>query len=238
MNKLFKDYKIITGIFLTIIFIISIYVCYSYAAKRSLYFWSNNQDVKTLQWKLSQWGYYDGRIDGIFGPETWVGVKEFQRKNGLRPDGVVGSQTWAALGYTSDSITSSRETRTRPAVSTNVNRNNNVELIARLIHAEARGEPFTGQVAVAAVLLNRVEDPAFPNSISGVIYQPAAFESVSNGQFNLPANSENIRAARSAINGWDPTHGSVFFWNPSKPVNKWIWTRDTVRTIGSHIFAH
>ena len=209
----------------------SLYYTNSTSARRVLYFGSNNSDVKLLQWKLSQWGYYDRRIDGLYGSSTWKAVRNFQWKNGLRVDGIVGSETWAALGY-------SFATQTAQAAGSAVNRDDNVELLARLVHAEARGEPYEGQVAVAAVLLNRVQSPSFPNSISGVIYQPLAFESVANGQFNLPPTNQNLKAARAAMNGWDPTYGSLFFWNPSKPVNRWIWSRQTVRTIGGHIFAY
>ncbi len=219
--------------FITVVLLFSLYNTTSTSARRVLYWGSQNSDVKIVQWKLSQWGYYNRAVDGVYGPSTWSAVREFQWKNGLRVDGVVGPQTWAALGYSPTRITTAQTVQASGAV----NRNDNVELLARLVHAEARGEPYEGQVAVAAVLLNRVESPAFPNSISGVIYQSLAFESVANGQFNLPPTSENIKAARAAMNGWDPTYGSLFFWNPSKPVNEWIWSRQTIRKIGSHIFA-
>lgn len=212
---------------------LTLFITESYAAQPTLYWGSSGKSVRLLQWKLQQWGYYDGRIDGVFGTETSLAVREFQRKNRIRVDGIVGPQTWAALGYRGTTTGTTRST-----VSVSVNRNDQVEMLARLIHAEARGEPFEGQVAVGAVLLNRVESPSFPNTLSGVIYQPLAFESVANGQFYLPANSQNIRAARSAINGWDPTHGALFFWNPSKPVSEWIWSRRIVRRIGRHVFAY
>ncbi len=220
-------------VILLLLFLAIFYEGRGEAARAVLYWGSRHNDVGILQRKLSQWGYYEGPIDYVYGSGTWRAVREFQAKNNLRVDGIVGRQTWAALGYEADGRESSVT-----AVSAGVNRYDEANLVARLIHAEARGEPYEGQVAVGAVLLNRVEDPAFPNSISGVIYQPLAFESVANGQFNLPPTSENIRAARAALNGWDPTYGSTFFWNPSKPVNNWIWSRPTVRTIGSHVFAH
>jgi len=201
------------------------------AARPALYWGASGSNVRLLQWKLQQWGYYDGIIDGIFGTETALAVRDFQRKNRLRVDGIVGPETWAALGDRGEVVGVQR------VASGAVNRNDSVEMLARLIHAEARGEPFEGQVAVGAVLLNRVASASFPNSLSGVIYQPLAFESVANGQFNLPPTAENIRAARSAINGWDPTYGSLFFWNPSKPVTRWIWSRPIVRRIGDHVFA-
>ena len=238
-TKLKNKYVVISVIFtvLVVVFLVFFYNTQDIKAdKRLLYVGSRNNDVIILQRKLRAWGYYDGIIDGIYGSDTWNAVRDFQRRNGLRVDGIVGPQTWAALGY--EFRDSYSRSRTTAASGGTVNRNDNVALIARLIHAEARAEPYTGQVAVGAVLLNRVESSSFPNSISGVIYQPLAFESVANGQFNLPPTNENIRAARAALNGWDPTYGATFFWNPSKPVNDWIWSRRTVRTIGNHIFAH
>ena len=229
-----KDKKAIFVLTFLLIFLIAINIFFIEevdTARRTLYWGMRNNDVGILQRKLSQWGYYDGAVDYLYGRKTWVAVREFQRKNGLRVDGIVGKSTWGALGYEG-------ETAIPTVASSGVSRNSKVHLIARLIHAEARGEPYVGQVAVGAVLLNRVEDPAFPNSVSGVIYQSLAFESVANGQFNLPPTEENLRAARAAMNGWDPVYGATFFWNPSKPVNSWIWSRQTVKTIGSHIFAH
>ena len=233
MKKWMRHSTIILGLVVFLIIVTALYINDSQAAKRVLYWGSNNNDVGILQMKLRQWGYYDGQLDYIYGADTAEAVKEFQWKNGLRVDGIVGKQTWAALGYESQTTQGS----SRPVAASRVSRNNKVQLIARLIHAEARGEPYEGQVAVGAVLLNRVEDPAFPNSVSGVIYQPLAFESVANGQFNLPPTGENVKAARSALNGWDPCYGSTFFWNPAKPVNEWIWSRNIVRRIGSHVFA-
>jgi N-acetylmuramoyl-L-alanine amidase len=203
------------------------------AAQPTIFWGSRGASVRTLQWKLYQWGYYNGSIDGVFGSATYNAVVDFQRKNRLRVDGVVGPQTWRALGY---EWSGGRRTQA-VAGARGVSRGNDLQLIARLVHAEARAEPFEGKVAVAAVLLNRVESPSFPNSVAGVIYQPLAFESVANGQFNLPPTSDEIKAARSALNGWDPTHGALFFWNPSKPVNEWIWSRRIVRRIGGHVFA-
>lgn len=199
--------------------------------KPLLYWGRRGSDVYLLQRKLKEWGYYEGRIDGVFGNKTRKAVIEFQRKNGLRVDGLVGPETWAALGFRG------RTVRTATAAARGTTNRDDLYLLARLVHAEARGEPYMGQVAVAAVVLNRVKDPRFPNSISGVIYQPLAFESVAIGQINLPPNQDNIKAARSAMNGWDPTYGCVFFWNPSKPVSRWIWTRDIITRIGSHVFA-
>lgn len=200
----------------------------------TLYWGNRGSSVTLLQRKLAAWGYYDGRIDGIYGSDTYRAVLDFQRKNRLRVDGIVGRETWAALGY---QWAGGGRNVVRAATTSGSTRSNDVEMLARLVHAEARAEPYEGQVAVAAVVLNRVKSPSFPNSISGVIYQPLAFESVANGQFNLPPTEENYRAARSAINGWDPTHGALYFWNPSKPVSRWIWSRRIVRRIGEHVFG-
>lgn len=187
---------------------------------------STGTQVRTLQTKLKNWGYYFGNVDGIFGPQTLEAVRYFQRKNGLAVDGIVGSKTAAALGMT---LTSG---------STNSGySNSDTYLLARCIHAEARGEPYTGQVAVAAVLLNRVKHPDFPNTIAGVIYQPWAFTSVNDGQINLEPNQSALNAARDALNGWDPTNGCIYFYNPAKTTNKWIWSRPVLLRIGTHNFA-
>lgn len=202
-------------------------------ARKTLYWGSRGSDVSLLQWRLSQWGYFNGPIDGVYGAKTFEAVKLFQRRNGLRVDGVCGSGTWSALGLGGGSQGGqSQSTGTK-----GITNNNDVQLLARIIHAEARAEPYTGQVAVGAVILNRVRSSEFPNTIASVLYQPLAFESVSNGQFNIPPNSENFRAARDAINGWDPSYGSLFFWNPSKPVISWIWSRNVVVQYGDHVFA-
>jgi len=198
---------------------------------------STGQAVKTLQWRLQQWGYYQGSIDGVYGAQTYRAVVNFQTKNGIYPaDGVVGASTWRALGlYNAVAGTAGQSQRTG---GTSVTRSDELELLARVIAAEAEGEPFEGQVAVGAVILNRVKDPRFPNTLSGVIYQPHAFESVTNGLvWRRTPSDEAYRAARAALNGWDPTYGAVFFWNPSKPVSSWIWTRQIVARIGSHVFA-
>lgn len=206
------------------------------AARRRTLFWgSRGSDVTLMQKRLKAWGYYRGRVDGIYGGSTFSAVRSFQRKNGLRADGIVGARTWSALGlgYTT------AKAPARPAAKgvRGVTNKNDLHLVARLIHAEARAEPYVGQVSVAAVLLNRVRNPKFPNSVAGVIYQPLAFESVANGQFNLPPTSQNYKAARDALNGWDPTYGCTFFWNPAKRVSKWIWSRRIIVRYGRHVFG-
>ena len=186
---------------------------------------STGSEVKQIQTKLKQWGYYDGKIDGIFGSKTLKAVKNFQSKNGLKVDGIVGNQTLSALGISSSS---------NKNTSSN---NSNLYLISQVIYGEARGEPYEGQVAVGAVILNRVSDSRFPNTVAGVIYQSGAFTCVSDGQINLSPNSTAQKAAQDAINGWDPTHGSVYYFNPNTATSRWIWSRPQTVTIGKHIFC-
>lgn len=199
----------------------------------TLYWGTRGSDVRWMQSRLRDWGYYRGPIDGIFGPRTAAAVRLFQRRNGLRVDGLVGRQTWAALGRPLPP-----PARRAAAPARGRARSTDVELLARTVSAEARGESYEGQVAVAAVILNRVGDSRFPNSLSGVIYQPLAFESVANGEiYRRPPSASSRRAARAALNGWDPTGGAVFFWNPAKPVSRWIWSRPIIKRIGNHVFA-
>ena len=188
---------------------------------------SSGDAVRTIQEKLKNWGYYDGEVDGIFGSGTTSAVKYFQRKNGLTPDGIVGPATLKALGMESGSS----------AGGATSGRDNDLYLLARMISAEARGEPYTGQVAVGAVILNRVRHPSFPNTISGVIYQPGAFSALYDGQFDQPIADSARRAAQDAMNGWDPTGGAIYYYNPEKTTNKWIWSRPVIATIGKHVFA-
>lgn len=181
--------------------------------------------VREIQKKLSQWGYYDGKIDGIYGSKTVAAVKYFQRKNGLTADGVCGPKTLAALGISGGSSSSS-------------NGDSDFYLLARMIAAEARGEPYVGQVAVGAVILNRVRHPSFPNSVAGVIYQAGAFTSISDGQWaGVTVTAECRRAAQDALSGWDPTGGAIYYYNPAKTTSKWIYSREVVLTIGDHVFA-
>lgn len=184
---------------------------------------STGTTVKTIQTKLKNWGYYAGTVDGIFGSKTTAAVKYFQRTNGLTADGIVGKKTAAAMGITLTSSTSSTS--------------NDVYLLARLVYGESRGEPYTGQVAVAAVVLNRVKSSSFPNTISGVIYQKGAFTAVDDGQIYLNPNDTAIRAAKDALNGWDPTYGCLFYYNPNTATNAWIRSKTIKLTIGKHVFC-
>ena len=188
---------------------------------------SRGDEVKQIQTKLKNWGYYNGSIDGVYGSGTLSAVKSFQKKNGLTVDGVAGTKTLQAMGIYSSSSSSSSSS----------SGSSNLNLISRFVHAEARGEPYTGQVAVAAVILNRVKDSRFPNTTSGVVYQPGAFTCVSDGQINLSPNETSRKAAQDVINGWDPTYGAVYYINPATATNKWIWSRPVTVTIGKHRFC-
>lgn len=191
---------------------------------------SRGEQVSQVQRKLKQWGYYAGAVDGVFGQATYDAVISFQRKNGLTADGVVGAQTAAAMGL---SLTGTVAASSSAASSYQ----SDVELLARLIHGEARGEPYVGMVAVGAVVLNRVKSSKFPNTIAGVIYQSGAFDAVSDGQINLTPGEQSRRAARDALNGWDPTGGCLYYYNPATATSKWIWTREVRLNIGEHSFA-
>lgn len=188
---------------------------------------SSGQKVRTLQTKLNNWGYNAGTVDGIFGSNTLAAVKRFQANNGLTVDGIVGAKTAAALGMTLSGSSSSNSSYS----------SSDLYLLAKCIYAEARGEPYIGQVAVGAVVLNRVESSSFPNTIAGVIYQPYAFTAVSDGQINLEPNDTAYKAARDALNGWDPTNGCIYYYNPSTATSAWIWSRPIMLSIGIHNFA-
>ena len=190
---------------------------------------TTTSENRTIQTKLKRWGYYKGSIDGIYGSQTLSAVKYFQRKNGLTVDGIAGKKTLAAMGiYSSSGNTSSSSSNSNSS---------NLNLLSRLVYGEARGEPYSGQVAVAAVVLNRVEHSSFPNTVAGVIYQSGAFDVVSDGQINLTPDSTAIKAAQDAINGWDPSYGAIYYFNPSTATNKWIWSRPMTVTIGKHRFC-
>ena len=194
---------------------------------------SRGEEVRTIQTKLKRWGYYDGNVDGIYGSQTLAAVKKFQKKNGLTVDGIAGTKTLQAMGIFNSSGNSSGGSNNSSS-STN---SNDLNLLSRLVHGEARGEPYTGQVAVAAVVLNRVRSSSFPNTVSGVIYQKGAFDVVSDGQINLTPNDTAKKAAQDALNGWDPTNGAIYYFNPATATNKWIWSRPMTVTIGKHRFC-
>ena len=200
---------------------------------------SKGGEVKEVQRRLKLWGYYKGSVDGVFGAGTRSAVVAFQKKNGLKADGVVGKSTYKALGMNSSyQILANGSTSSGNATgSVNGFSSSDVYLLARTIYAEGRGEPYTGQVAIGAVVLNRVRNAAFPNTISGVVYQKHAFTAVSDGQINLTPDDTAMRAARDAINGWDPTGGALYYYNPAVATSAWIFDRQTVTVIGRHVFA-
>ncbi|TDT60885.1 N-acetylmuramoyl-L-alanine amidase [Fonticella tunisiensis] len=222
------------------IFIIAWTMCMIYFAALSVNYYSQIQSaiayrygsrgqvVREIQSRLKRWGYYKGSVDGIYGYRTYLAVKSFQRKNGLRADGIAGNRTLAALGINPGRTASSRTTA---AGSQNLN------LLARLINGEARGEPYIGQVAVGGVIMNRVRDPRFPNTIPGVIYQPGAFTAIVDGQIHARILPTSQKAAQDALNGWDPSGGALYYYNPAKTTNKWIWSRPIIKRIGKHVFC-
>ena len=184
---------------------------------------SGGEVVTKIQQRLSDWGYYSGEIDGVYGSKTEEAVKKFQKANGLTVDGVAGPATLAAIGL--------------PSGSSSGGSSSDVNLLARLISAEARGEPYTGQGAVGAVVLNRMEHPSFPSTMAGVIYQKGAFSCLDDGQFDEPVSESAYRAARDALNGWDPTGGAIYYFNPATATSSWIWSRPLIVVIGKHRFC-
>jgi N-acetylmuramoyl-L-alanine amidase len=194
----------------------------SYSKAVLSYYGSSGREVVEIQKRLKAWGYYNGPVDGKYGYLTYQAVRYFQSKNGLKVDGIAGKQTLYALGLPTGEY--------NPA-------DRHIDLIAHCIYGEARGEPYEGQVAIGAVILNRVADSRFPNSVPGVIYQPGAFTAVSDGQINLTPNDTAYRAARDALNGWDPTYGCIYYYNPATATSKWIWSRPIIVKIGRHNFC-
>ena len=187
----------------------------------------SKDEIRTVQRKLKNWGYYSGEIDGIYGAATTAAVKYFQRKNGLKVDGIAGKQTLSAMGISSSSSSSSAGGLS----------SSEINLLARVISAEARGEPYTGQVAVGAVILNRVKSPSFPDTLSGVVYQPGAFTCMTDGQINQSVTDSARRAARDAANGWDASGGALYYYNPQKTTNRWMRSLPVIKVIGSHYFC-
>ena len=195
---------------------------------------SSSSDIKLVQKKLKNWGYYKGVVDGIYGKQTKSAVILFQKRNGLVADGIVGNKTLSAMGISTKSLSSGNSSSSSSVKGYS---SSDVALLARLIYAEARGETYKGQVAVGAVVLNRVKSSSFPNTIAGVIYQPYAFTCVQDGQINYTPNQTAYNAARDAMNGWDPSYGCLYYYNPKVATSGWIFSRPTVVTIGNHVFA-
>lgn len=214
---------------LTVLFLVNILlILFAQSARAAVYkTGSTGPTVTTIQQKLIRWGYLEGEADGIYGSKTASAVRYFQKTNGLTADGVAGPATLAALGIfegTSSSSSSSAQS-------------GDLALLARVISAEARGEPYAGQVAVGAVILNRVEHPSFPGTIAGVVYQPGAFSCMLDGQIDQPVAESCVRAARDALNGSDPSGGAIYYFNPSTATSSWIWSRPLIKVIGQHRFC-
>ncbi len=214
---------------ITIILVFAIFISYNMFFRNNEVealskYGSRGDEVAQIQTKLKRWGYYNGSIDGIYGTQTQKAVRYFQSKNGLTVDGIAGKNTLAAMGINSSN-------------NSNSSYSTNLDLLARLVHGEARGEPYTGKVAVAAVVLNRVKSSSFPNTVAGVIYQKGAFDAVSDGQINMSPDSTSRKAAQDALNGWDPSYGAIYYFNPNTATNKWIWSRPMTVTIGNHRFC-
>ncbi|MPW24750.1 spore cortex-lytic enzyme [Alkalibaculum sp. M08DMB] len=226
-------------LFLTIMFVMIMFLTTFenavFAQERVIYYGSDPDAVGKVQRNLKDWGYYDYNIDGHFGWRTEEAVKSFQRKHGLTPDGVCGSKTLEALGLSN--LISSPAKKTTNRTQTAGGTRSEAYLLAQCINGEARGEPYEGQVAVAAVILNRVKNASFPNSISGVIYQPGAFDAVSDGQIYLEPRQSSIKAANDAMAGWDPSGGAIYYYNPVTSTNQWILSRPIINRIGKHVFC-
>lgn len=226
-------------------FILSAMLCLSAATVHAVevnaspvtYTWgSYGPDIWEIQVRLKAWGYYTGNIDGKYGQLTLEAVKLFQSRNNLKVDGIAGPKTLEKLGLSAP-VNAAQGSQTPPNPA-EVNTNEaNIWLLARLINGESRGEPYIGQVAVGAVVMNRVKSPAFPDSVYGVIYQPGAFDAVKDGQINLEPTDSCLKAARDAMNGFDPTNGALFYWNPRTATSKWVQTLTVTKTIENHVFA-
>ena len=188
---------------------------------------SRGDEVRRIQTKLKQLGFYNGSVDGIYGSATQKAVRRFQQSVGITADGIAGSKTLLFLGLDSSSGGGSYGSYS----------SSDIYLLAKVIEAEARGESYTGQVAVGAVVLNRVESASFPDTISGVVYQSGAFSAVTDSNWSVTPSATSRKAAQDAINGWDPSYDFLYYYNPAKTANRWIRTRPVVTTIGSHVFC-
>jgi len=198
---------------------------------------SRGDEVRQIQEKLKSLGYNVGAVDSIYGSMTEAAVKKYQQDNGLTGDGIAGPITLGRLGISSTNTTNTTNTANTANTPNNAVNSGDKNLLARMISAEARGEVYVGQVAVGAVILNRVKHPSFPNTVSGVIYQPGAFSSINDGQFNQPVSASANNAATDAMNGWDPTGGAIYFYNPAKTSNQWMLSRPVVYRVGGHVFT-
>jgi len=239
LRKVFSVKKI--TIYLVVIIITyfsatAYFIPYNNAVKALSYkYGSRGSVIIEVQRRLQKWGYYKGSTDGVYGYETYLAIKEFQHDNGFAVDGVAGDNTLSALGINiGDKNAIAKKTTSASATISN---SPDIMLLARLINGEARGEPYLGQVAVGAVIMNRTRDPKYPSTIAGVIYQPGAFDAVTDGQINADLLQSSINAARDAINGWDPSDGALFYFNPATSTNAWIWSKPLIKVIGNHRFC-
>ena len=230
----FPERKLFEGLCIVMVAILVLVSVQPIAFAAALRRGDSGDDVTKLQKKLKNWGYYNGSVDGVFGGGTEEAVMYFQQKNGLTADGVVGNATAKALGLTLSGGSSSGSSGSS---SSSQSASGDTYLLAKCVYGEARGESYKGQAAVAAVILNRVKSSSFPNTIAGVIYQPGAFDVVSDGQINLSPNETAIKVAKDAMNGYDPTGGCLYYYNPAKTTNKWIRSRPIIVTIGQHVFC-
>ena len=221
MKKIIKS----ASVFLCLIIFIH---CITLSVKAYSSMGSRGNEVRNIQQRLKEWDYYKGSVDGIYGTKTRSAVINFQKKHNITADGICRPKTLELIGL---------PTGTDPGSSNNSYSSSDYQLLARLISAEARGEPYLGQVAVGAVVLNRIEHPSFPNSISGVIYQKNAFTCINDGQFDKAVADSAYKAARDALNGLDPSGGAIYYFNPSTATSSWIWSRPVIKTIGRHKFC-
>ena len=189
---------------------------------------SRGNEVRQVQTKLKSLGYYTGKVDGIYGTGTQSAVKKFQKNCGITVDGIAGPKTLLYLGITNTGGSSG---------STGKYSQSDINLLARMISAEARGESYTGQVAVGAVILNRVQHASFTDTIAGVIYQPGAFSALNDSNWSKPIVDSARKAAQDCINGWDPSGGAIYYYNPKKTTNKWMLSRPVTKIIGNHRFC-
>lgn len=219
-SQILRKNIVITFLILLISFISVASIAISGNMTQSPVVTANVANTRIAQARLAELGYFEGEIDGIFDQDTISAIKSYQKDNNLSQTGNLDSTTAAAIGVTD-----------------NTQANTDLYLLAKLIHSEARGEPYEGQVAVGAVVLNRVDDAGFPNTLQGVIYQPWAFTALHDGQFSLEPNSTAYQAAQDALNGWDPTYGCVYYYNPQTATSSWIFSREIIVTIGRHVFC-
>lgn len=217
-----KKYSKVISVFVCFAVIISA-VCANLGADALSKMGSRGSEVTKIQTNLKKWGYYKGNVDGIYGTQTRDAVKYFQRKNGLAVDGIAGPKTLAALGISVKSTSSSGTS--------------DYNLLARVISAEARGESYEGQVAVGAVVLNRVSHSSFPDTVAGVCYQSGAFSCMTDGQINVKISDSAYKAATAALNGWDPSGGAIYYYNPKTAKSSWIRSRPVIKRIGNHVFC-